>query len=324
MRGLLIFAMLLCACFGLPSAAATLRTTTSLSAPVVLVSDLFDEAGIAASRVLGPAPPLGEHIVVEAAQLAAIARQFGVEWRPSSSADRVVLERPGRMLPRELVIDTLTHALVQAGAPALNEIELAGYEPPLVPLSSVPQVAVEQLAYQRESGRFAADVLVSGEAMAPLRLRVSGAIDEIAVIPVPAQRLAAGSVLRATDLVLAPVHVATLRGEVVRGLARAEGMALRRAVAAGQPLPVADLERPDAVTKGAHVTLELRSPGLTLAAVGVALEPGALGARVRILNPNSHAIVEGEVVGPQQVAVAPGAAPLAAEARLTADLDGAQ
>jgi flagella basal body P-ring formation protein FlgA len=315
MRGLLIFAMLLCACFGLPSAAATLRTTTSLSAPVVLVSDLFDEAGIAASRVLGPAPPLGEHIVVEAAQLAAIARQFGVEWRPSSSADRVVLERPGRML---------THALVQAGAPALNEIELAGYEPPLVPLSSVPQVAVEQLAYQRESGRFAADVLVSGEAMAPLRLRVSGAIDEIAVIPVPAQRLAAGSVLRATDLVLAPVHVATLRGEVVRGLARAEGMALRRAVAAGQPLPVADLERPDAVTKGAHVTLELRSPGLTLAAVGVALEPGALGARVRILNPNSHAIVEGEVVGPQQVAVAPGAAPLAAEARLTADLDGAQ
>ena len=61
MRGLLIFAMLLCACFGLPSAAATLRTTTSLSAPVVLVSDLFDEAGIAASRVLGPAPPLGDH-----------------------------------------------------------------------------------------------------------------------------------------------------------------------------------------------------------------------------------------------------------------------
>jgi len=83
-----------------PAPAATLRTMTTLSAPVVLMSDLFDEAGAAASRVLGPAPPPGEHIVVEAPQLAAIARQFGVDWRPSSPADRAVLDRPGKLLPR--------------------------------------------------------------------------------------------------------------------------------------------------------------------------------------------------------------------------------
>ena len=50
------------------------------------------------TRVLGPGPAPGGRIVVEAAQLAAIARQFGVDWRPASPADRAVLDRPGRML----------------------------------------------------------------------------------------------------------------------------------------------------------------------------------------------------------------------------------
>ena len=61
---------------------ATLRTMTTLHASVVRLSDLFDEAGANADRVLGPGPGAGGRIVVEAAQLGAIARQFGVDWRP--------------------------------------------------------------------------------------------------------------------------------------------------------------------------------------------------------------------------------------------------
>ena len=72
--------------------AATLRTMTSLHAPTVRLSDLFDDAGDKANLVLGPGPAAGARIVVEAPQLAAIARQFGVDWRPASSADRAVLD----------------------------------------------------------------------------------------------------------------------------------------------------------------------------------------------------------------------------------------
>jgi flagella basal body P-ring formation protein FlgA len=81
-------------------AAATLRTMTTLHASVVRLSDLFDDAGANADRVLGPGPGAGGRIVVEAAQLGAIARQFGVDWRPGSSADRAVLDRPGRPMRR--------------------------------------------------------------------------------------------------------------------------------------------------------------------------------------------------------------------------------
>src|SRR5262250_28795 len=107
--------------------AATLRTMTTLHAPVVLLSDLFDDAGTNADRVLGPGPGAGGRIVVEAAQLAAIARQFGVDWRPASSADRAVLDRPGRPLRRDAVLDAVRSALTAAGASDDCDIELPGF-----------------------------------------------------------------------------------------------------------------------------------------------------------------------------------------------------
>ena len=55
-----------------PSNAATLRVATVLTAPVVHLWDLFDDAGSNAARVLGPAPAPGGRITVEAPQLEAI------------------------------------------------------------------------------------------------------------------------------------------------------------------------------------------------------------------------------------------------------------
>ena len=39
------------------------------------------------------------------------------------------------------------------------------------------------------------------------------------------------------------------------------------------------------------------------------MEPGAIGERIRVLNPTSHAVVEAEVIGPDRVRVAPSAVP---------------
>src|SRR5690348_9637468 len=98
-----------------PAQAAMLRPITTLHAQVVRLKDLFDDAGRNADRVLGPGPAPGGRIVVEARQLAAIARQFDVDWRPISSGDRALLDRPGRPLDRDVALDALRAALISAG-----------------------------------------------------------------------------------------------------------------------------------------------------------------------------------------------------------------
>jgi flagella basal body P-ring formation protein FlgA len=233
----------LCVC-GVQAQAASLRTVTTLHAPVVRLSDLFDDAGANANRVLGPGPAAGGRIVVEAAQLGAIARQFGVDWRPASSADRAVLDRPGRPLRRDDVLDAVRRAVMAAGASSDCDIELAGFTPPLVPEDADPRPVVSDLDYDANAGRFSAALSVAGTGMEPIHVRVAGRVDDTAEVPVATTRLPGGTVLRPEDVHIARVHVAMLRGEVVHRSSDVIGMQLKRQIVAGQPLEAADLMRP--------------------------------------------------------------------------------
>jgi len=262
--------------WSLPAEPATLRSATTLQQPQVRISDLFDDAGPEAERVLGPGPSPGGRIVVEAAQAAAIARQFGVAWRPASPADRVVIDRPGRPLAREEVLGVLRSALLGAGAPDVGDIELPNFTPPLEPVQ---------------------------------RIRVSGDMVEMTDLVVPTHRLTVGTVLQPEDLQTLRVRVGQSHGDVLRVADQAVGMAMRRLAVAGQPIPLADLGHPLVVQKGARVMMSLEQPGLSLSAIGVASESGGIGDRIAVLNPVSGAIVDAEVTAAGQVRVSPNSAP---------------
>jgi len=296
------------ACTALPTEAATLRTMTTLHGPHVKLSDLFDDAGANGTRVLGPGPAPGGRIVVESAQLAAIARQFSVDWHPSSSADRAVLDWPGRPLARAVVMVALQDALAASGVPPEHcEIDLADFTAPLVSFEAAVRPVVSQLDYDRSSGRFTAVLLLTGDGIEPVSTRIGGRVDELIEVPVATARLLAGTVLGPDDVHLARVRTGLANGAVVHRTEDAVGMQLRHQISAGQPLALADLSRPELVVRGANVQMELDSPGILLIAQGQAMESGAVGEHIRVLNPVSHAVIEAEVVGPDRVRVTPGA-----------------
>ncbi len=225
------------------------------------LSDLFDNAGANADRVLGPGPGAGGRIVVESPQLGAIARQFGVDWRPASSADRAVLDRPGKPLRREEVLDAVKTAVMAGGASAECDIELAGFTPPLVPFDADPRPVVSDLDYDANAGRFSAVLSVTGEAMEPLHLRVTGRVDDTVELPVATARLLAGSVLRPDDVRMARVHTAVIRGEVARHATEAVGMQVKRPIAAGQPLGTCRVDAALDGAEGRHRDDAARQPG---------------------------------------------------------------
>ena len=293
--------------------AATLRTATTLHASTVRLSDLFNNAGERADIVLGPGPAAGARIVVEAPQLAAIARQFGVDWRPASSADRAILERVGKPLSRDTVLAAVRRALVAGGASDDCDLDLADFMPPQIPFEADPQPVVSDLDYDANAGRFAAMLSVTGTGMEPIHLRLSGKVDDTMELPVASARLPAGAILQAEDVHMARVRISLVHGEVVRRLPDAIGMQLKHQFAPGLPFMRGDLSRPALVQKGARVLMQLNSPGISLTAQGQALEAGAVGERIRVINPVSHAVVEGEVIGPDRVRVAPNSVPQATE-----------
>ena len=309
------FPAILLLCAALPANAATLRPTTMLHGPTVLLRDLFDDPGAEAERVLGPGPAPGGRIVVEAAQLRAIARQFDVDWQPSSNADRAVLERPGQPMNRDDALAAVRSALVAAGASPDCAIELTGFTAPLLPIGTIPHAIVSQLDYESRSGRFTALLSLAGDGMEPANLRVTGQVQEMVDLPVAVARLPAGTILGPDDLHMARVSTASLRGEAVHSIEQTTGMQLTHTLQPGQSLSPSDLIHPTMVRRGALVRLRLESGGLFVTGQGVALEAGAEGERIKVQNPGSRTLLEGIVIGPNLVRVAPNTSPEAAAAR---------
>jgi flagella basal body P-ring formation protein FlgA len=307
--------ILLGLCVIAPAHGAALRSVSTLNGPQVYLRDLFDDAGVNANRVLGPGPGPGGRIVVEARQLKAIARQYEVDWLPVSSADRAVLEWPGRPLKREDALAAVRMALVAQGAAPDCDVEIPGYNPPIVPASGPSTPVVTQLDYDREMERFTATLSVTGEGMEPISVRISGQVADVIELPVAAMRLSAGTIPGRNDVRMARVHVNAVHAEVARDFSAVVGMQLKRQIAPGTPILIADLMRPTEVVRGEPVRLQLLVGGLSVTGQGVALESGAAGEQIRVRNISSQAVIQAEVIGPGVVRVIPGSAPITAQAR---------
>ena len=289
-----------------PVRAATLKTYTTLASSTVRLCDLFDGAD---ERPLGPAPAPGASIAVEAPQLSAIAHMFKVDWHPAGPGDRAVLERPGRALSREDLLAPLRAVLGAEGAPDDSDIEAPIPATALFPTGAPPVLAFSGTTYDAASGRFTTLLQATSDGMPAVQVRLSGRVQSMVELPVPRRALLPGDVIGAGDLQWVRMRTGLVRGEPVRQPVQALGQAVRRAVAAGQPLLVTDIGRPIVVFKGSPLVLQLDGPGLQVTAQGVATEAGGVGERIHVVNPYSRAVLEAEVTAPGRARVLPGGAP---------------
>ena len=103
---------------------------------------------------------------------------------------------------------------------------------------------------------------------------------------------------------------------------RAVGMQLRRAMRAGTPIRVADIVKPEFVSRDQSVTVIYEVPGIYLTTRGKALEGGAEGDTVSVLNLQTKRTLTGVVTGRGQVTVqgASQSAPMAAAVEQTSSL----
>lgn len=304
MRALLLALPLLLAA---PAAAAEVvaRAHAEVAGPVVRLGDLFEGVGAGAERPLGPAPAPGSRYVVPPQQLAAIARSQGLRF---AGGGPTVVERPGRALSREAVLVALHDAL---GVEREREIELAPYAPPMVPLAADLRVVAEDLQLDPATGRFTATLAVVASGEPPLRTRLSGRVAARTItVPVAARRLAPGATIQATDLRQVALPLDRVPEEAIVDETRLRGRIVQRPVAAGAPILAADLGGRAVVARNSAVTMSVSLPGLVVTAQGRALEDGAPGDVIQVMNLASRAVVEAKVLGPGRVAVAPGSLPL--------------
>jgi len=286
-----------------------LRSQSLVEDQVIRISDLFDGT-TRGDVVIGAAPAPGQRYVIEASQLASIARRFNVDWRPTSGAERSVIERPGRALSREAALEVVRAELHGLGLPADAELELAAFSPPILPLNALPRLSAEGGHYESASNRFAATLIVMADGMPSIRMRVAGRA--IATVPavIATRRLAVGDVVGPEDARLVKLRAERVRPGTAQRLEDVVGMQLRRPTSSDLPFMGADLMAPHVITKNEVVMMVVEGPGLSLTTQGRALEAAPRGGRLNVMNLTSRSVVEAEAIGPGRVRVRLGAGPI--------------
>lgn len=196
---------------------------------------------------------------------------------------------------REEVTAAVAEALAARGAGERLELEFANRD---VALQGDGALAVEVLDFDRDSRRFVALASAGGEAV-----RLSGRAFQVFEAPVLVRPVPAGEVIQESDLEWRAVRADRLDRNAATSADQLVGMTPTRGLKPGRVVKVSEVRPPLLVEKGALVTMTASAPGLLLTATGRALDDGAEGDVVRVLNVQSKRTVEGVVSGRNQIRI---------------------
>ncbi len=315
-------AAILCAGVGVPAAAAPtaevplgsepavasliplLRDQVTIAGPQILLGDVFANMGDAAERPVMAAPAPGERVVFDADRLAAIAGANGVAWAPRSRFDRATVTRESRTVDSREMERRIGEALARENGRRDYEIEIEGRPGSLhLPVDAEAPIEVENLRVDERDRRATATLVAPTGDGGSSRLQVTVRLHPVVDVPVLRAAVMPGQAIAATDLEWSSVRADRLRRDAVTDPTWLIGMTPRRSILPGAPVSSRDVQERLIVSKNSMVTIVLRSGALMLTARGKALDDGAEGAAIRVLNPRSERVIEATVVGPDTVEI---------------------
>jgi flagella basal body P-ring formation protein FlgA len=293
--------------FGWPllaGAAPQLRSSIVVEGPDLMLGHIFDDAGVASDVRVGPSPEPGERIVIRPGNLARFANKNGLIWTPGPAVNSVVVWRASTNLAPEDVEVMLRQELRAAGAPGRLDLELRRHNLRIaLPLDSSFDLTIERMTYDEGTGRFSAHLRVTGPEFAPKNIVLDGTAHSVIEIPVATRTLTKGSVIAADDITWMDMRVGNIRQQTATELDQVVGKEAKRQIRPDSPIRFNDIWAPRLVRKGSLVTLTVHTRYMLLQTNGQAVEDGARGEVVRILNLKSRKTLQGIVTGDGEVEI---------------------
>ena len=284
--------------------APRLKPQVTVASDIVRVGDLVENAGSASGTPIFRAPDLGETGSVPARAGVDAARAAGLIAVDTRGLTDVTVTHASRTVPMSEIenrIATVLSERYDLGKPdnlrlvfdrEVRNIELA--------LTSTTEPIATRMNYDRGSRRF--DVTLEVPGMARAQWRYTGVAVETVDAAVVMRALTRGDVIKQGDVTIER----RAKREFATDPAATDviGLAARSNIRAGQVLHVSEVMKPEIVRKNDVVMLHYAVPGIVLTMRGQAMDSGAQGDTVNVLNPNSKRTIQGVVTAPGHVTVA--------------------
>jgi flagella basal body P-ring formation protein FlgA len=293
-----------------------LKPEATVTGTIVRIGDLVEHAGIIAKVPIFRAPDLGSTGTVSAEAVVEAVRSHALIGLDTGDLSEVVVTRASRTIPAKDIEERVAQALSAQYALGPRQDIALNFDRELrtiqVETTTKGEPRVAYLNYDSRSGRFDVTLDMPTGASSRGTLHLSGnaaATAEVVTLIRPIER---GEVIKSADVVIERRPRAEIGRDLVRNAEQVIGLAARAPMQPGRPLRIADLMKPELVQRNETVTLVYEVPGITLTVRGKAIEGGAEGDVISVLNEQSKRTVQGVVAGPGRVIISTGSPRLAA------------
>ncbi|MCK1339063.1 flagellar basal body P-ring formation protein FlgA [Bradyrhizobium sp. 38] len=307
-------------------ATPTLRAGISVTSDVVRVGDLIDNAGSAALIPVYRSPDLGTTGALPVAHVLSVLRAKQVIGVMTGDIKEVQVTRLARTLVNKDLETAVASALERrfglGDAANITVTFDRGVADMRLDASNTGALQPVATRYDARSGRFDIAFEINNDNNpAPTKLRFTGNAIETVEVAVLTRDIDRADLLKSSDVAVERRPKAEVTGEAA-SRDRTLGMQLRRPMRAGMPIRVADIVKPEFVQRDQNVTVIYQVPGIYLTTRGKAIESGAEGDIISVLNLQTKRTLTGVVTARGQVTVqgASQAAPMPAAVEQTSSL----
>lgn len=280
----------------------TLKQDTIVSDNTLRLGDIFHGLPHSADKVLGYSPRPGQDMVLNARTLLRISLAMDLPWKPQSSSDYVTIRRAATIIDREMIEEVLKVELAEAGLSGSYELVLPVEKSEIVlPASEPGTMEITNVKIHRKNNWFEAEVVAPSKDNPIHRSRISGTYEMLVDVPVLTSPLRAGTIIGHRDIEIIQMPERYLSPDTLVEAQNLIGTTPRRMISAGQPVKATEIQEPKVVERGEYVTVKFNQGSLQLTTRAKALENGARGDTIRVLNVNSNKTLEGIVTASKEV-----------------------
>lgn len=287
--------------------AATVKGNVIIQRSDVKLSDLFDGLDPGEDKILGPAPPPGQTIEVGGGQLIAIADEYGVDWAEQSSVAVVHITRAGKSVDKGVFVKILRQKMNLKDNVA---IKISDFNNVIVPATDDDPIEISDIYLDEKTGHFSATVKRThpiGDINKDSFL-LNGIIYNKHVILCFTHAMSSGDIISTSDVKLSDNYDGNYSSHTVTDPEDIEGLSLKKNVSPGEVVQIDDFQKTLSIKKGDSVLIMFKAQGLHLTAMGKALEDGARGKMIHVVNSTSNMIINAKVVSAGEVEVQSGLA----------------
>ena len=281
----------------------TLHDDVVLTQPTVRLSDLFNGVPPVIDRDIAQAPLPGQSALYDANLLSKLADKYRLEWHPTTGTPHITVTSACTRIPTDAIREAVIQKIKDSGARGDIDITFDARKPELaLPANQPDAFALANFDYDPLSKRFRTEIN-AGAGQAAVIMPLAGRVTIKRHVPVLARKLESGTIIGLSDIDWLDVPEDRLSDSTITDAQQLVGRELRHTTADNEPLRMNDVLPPRLVTRGSLVTMKIETPMMVITTQGKALQDGAMGEVVRVLNTQSNRMIEGTVDGSGSVRV---------------------